>query len=78
MRLIVCYLPTKSPWLNPIEPKWLAGRLDAVQGRIASAQHAFDEVLSLAEHVDNDEFSFGITPVTSVREVVEWTCEDDN
>lgn len=23
MRILVCYLPTKSPWLNPIEPKWL-------------------------------------------------------
>jgi transposase len=26
VRLITCYLPTKSPWLNPIEPKWLAGK----------------------------------------------------
>jgi len=26
VRLIVCYLPIKSPWLNPIEPKWLHGK----------------------------------------------------
>jgi|SRR5579859_3703604 len=26
VRLLVCYLPIKSPWLNPIEPKWLAGK----------------------------------------------------
>ena len=26
VRLIVCYLPIKSPWLNPIEPKWLYGK----------------------------------------------------
>ena len=26
VRLIVCFLPTKSPWLNPIEPKWLHGK----------------------------------------------------
>lgn len=26
VRLIVCYLPSKSPWLNPIEPKWLYGK----------------------------------------------------
>jgi hypothetical protein len=26
VRLIVCFLPVKSPWLNPIEPKWLAGK----------------------------------------------------
>ncbi len=26
VRLIVCALPVKSPWLNPIEPKWLHGK----------------------------------------------------
>jgi hypothetical protein len=26
VRLLVCYLPVKSPWLNPIEPKWLHGK----------------------------------------------------
>jgi len=22
VRIVTCYLPVKSPWLNPIEPKW--------------------------------------------------------
>ena len=26
VRIVPCYLPTKSPWLNPIEPKWLHGK----------------------------------------------------
>ena len=26
VRLIVCRLPSKSPWLNPIEPRWLHGK----------------------------------------------------
>lgn len=26
MRILVCGLPTKSPWLNPIEPTWLHGK----------------------------------------------------
>jgi transposase len=26
VRRITCYLPIKSPWLNPMEPKWLAGK----------------------------------------------------
>lgn len=26
VRLLVCGLPTKSPWLNPIEPTWLHGK----------------------------------------------------
>jgi DDE superfamily endonuclease len=25
-RLPVCRLPSKSPWLNPIEPKWMHGK----------------------------------------------------
>jgi hypothetical protein len=26
VRLVVCPLPSKSPWLNPIEPKWVHGQ----------------------------------------------------
>lgn len=26
VRILVCGLPTKSPWLNPIEAKWLHGK----------------------------------------------------
>jgi transposase len=26
VRIIVCQLPSKSPWLNPIEPKWVHGK----------------------------------------------------
>jgi DDE superfamily endonuclease len=26
VRIIVCQLPTKSPWLNPIEPHWMHGK----------------------------------------------------
>jgi hypothetical protein len=26
VRLVRCHLPSKSPWLNPIEPKWVHGR----------------------------------------------------
>ena len=25
-RLLVCFLPSKSPWLNNIEPKWVHGK----------------------------------------------------
>lgn len=30
-RLLVCPLPTKSPWLNPIEPKWVHGKRAIVE-----------------------------------------------
>ena len=26
VRIVSCLLPAKSPWLNPIEPKWLHGK----------------------------------------------------
>jgi len=26
VRIVVCWLPTKSPWLNNIEPKWIHGK----------------------------------------------------
>ncbi len=26
VRIVPCFLPTKSPWLNPIEPKWIHGK----------------------------------------------------
>lgn len=39
-RLILCRLPSKSPWLNPIEPKW-------IHGKRAVAEPA--RLLSLAE-----------------------------
>jgi hypothetical protein len=30
-RLLVCRLPSKSPWLNPIEPKWTHGKRAVVE-----------------------------------------------
>jgi hypothetical protein len=31
VRVIASFLPVKSPWLNPIEPKWLAGKKRIVE-----------------------------------------------
>jgi hypothetical protein len=30
-RFIICRLPSKSPWLNPIEPKWVHGKRAVVE-----------------------------------------------
>jgi hypothetical protein len=40
VQLVVCRLPSKSPWLNPIEPKWIHG-----QRAVSEA----DRLLSAAE-----------------------------
>ncbi len=31
VRIVVCPLPSKSPWLNPIEPKWVHGKKRVVE-----------------------------------------------
>jgi DDE superfamily endonuclease len=45
VRLLTWYLPTKSPWLNPIAPKWLAGKKRVAEpARLLSAQEVADRV----------------------------------
>ena len=45
VRLLVSYLPSKSPWLNPIEPKWLHGkRAIAEPARLLPAAELADRV----------------------------------
>jgi transposase len=31
VRILPLFLPTKSPWLNPIEPKWVHGKRNVVE-----------------------------------------------
>jgi transposase len=31
VRILPFFLPTKSPWLNPIEPKWVHGKRAVVE-----------------------------------------------
>ena len=31
VRIVVCPLPKRSPWLNPIEPKWLHGKRNVAE-----------------------------------------------
>lgn len=45
VRIIVCWLPVKSPWLNPIEPQWLHGKRRVVEpARLLTAQELADRV----------------------------------
>ena len=39
VRIVVCPLPSKSPWLNPIEPKWMHGKRWIIEpARLLTAQ----------------------------------------
>jgi transposase len=45
VRLIACFLPVKSPWLNPIEPKWLHGKKRVAEpDRLLTAAELADRV----------------------------------
>jgi transposase len=45
VRLIPCFLPTKSPWLNPIEPTWVHGKRRVVEpARLLTAQELEDRI----------------------------------
>jgi hypothetical protein len=45
VRLVVCRLPTKSPWLNPIEPRWTHGKRRVVEpARLLTAQELMERV----------------------------------
>lgn len=45
VRIVPCWLPTKSPWLNPIEPKWVHGKRRIVEpARLLTAREVEDRV----------------------------------
>ena len=45
VRLVPCFLPTKSPWLNPIEPKWVHGKRRIVEpARLLTARDLEERV----------------------------------
>jgi transposase len=45
VRLVVCRLPSKSPWLNPIEPRWVHGKRRVMEpARLLTAQELSERV----------------------------------
>jgi hypothetical protein len=43
VRITVCLLPKKSPWLNSIEPEWVHGKCKVVQPNGLLTAHALAE-----------------------------------
>jgi hypothetical protein len=45
VRILACYLPVKSPWLNAIEPKWVHGKRAVVEpDRLLSAAELIERI----------------------------------
>jgi transposase len=50
VRIVACRLPVRSPWLNPIEPKWGHGKRRAVSpDRILTAQETAERACAALE-----------------------------
>ncbi len=48
VRIVPCPLPIKSPWLNPIEPKWVHGKRKVVEpARLLSARELAERVCAV-------------------------------
>jgi transposase len=50
VRLIACYLPIKSPWLNPIEPRWIHSKRKIVEPTRLLSAHEVEERVCSAFH----------------------------
>ncbi|HVF09429.1 MAG TPA: transposase [Abditibacteriaceae bacterium] len=58
-RLLVCRLPLKSPWLNPIEAKWVHGKKNTV---------AAERILSAAELKQRLCLYYGCPALESIKQ----------
>jgi transposase len=48
VRIVPCPLPVKSPWLNPIEPKWVHGKRKVIEpDRLLPAQELAQRVCAV-------------------------------
>lgn len=61
VRILVCRLPVKSPWLNPIEPKWVHAKRAVVEP---------DRTLTKAEIIERICAYFNCKYVEHLRQVI--------
>jgi hypothetical protein len=58
VRIITCYWPIKSPWLNPIEPKWVHGKQRVVEpARLLPAAELIERVYGALGAPRDDHFA---------------------
>lgn len=58
VRILVCKLPVKSPWLNPIEPKWAHGKRRIVEpNRTLSANELAERVCAAFDCIHEDHLT---------------------
>jgi transposase len=55
VRIVVCRLPSKSPWLNPIEPKWAHGKRAIVEPERRLSRHEVETRVCAYYHCNQEE-----------------------
>ena len=58
VRILACFLPVKSPWLNPIEPKWTHGKRRIVEPEGALSKQALADRICATFDCPPDEHLF--------------------
>lgn len=56
VRILICFLPVKSPWLNPIEPKWAHGKRRIVEPNATLSKQALADRICATfdcDHIDH-------------------------
>jgi hypothetical protein len=58
VRIVVCRLPVQSPWLNPIEPKWVHGKRRAVEpGRLLTGREVAERACAALGCADEEHLA---------------------
>ncbi len=62
VRIVPCWLPSKRPWLNPIEPKWLHGRRAVAEpARLLSGQDLAERVCAYYGCTHEEHLAYSIS-----------------
>lgn len=64
VRIVACRLPSKSPWLNPIEPKWAHGKQAIVEPEQLLTAREVETRVCAYYHCDQEEHLIQIAPAT--------------
>ncbi|WP_236601278.1 transposase [Ktedonobacter sp. SOSP1-52] len=79
VRIIPCWLPTKSPWLNRIEPKWVHGKRAIVEPtRLLTASELKQRVCDSFSYPSEETFPIQAVFMTENRDAKNTNISQGN
>lgn len=67
VRIVACFLPSRSPWLNPIEPKWMHGKRAVAESNGLITTQELERRVCI-------HYGREIQPHLTLDEKVGWSC----